>query len=177
MATKRKRKVKKRDYKPITSGEEAVFKKNGGYFMDGKSYMDCRQTGEPVANVSLTSTSVLGSIALTKKCISLLSETERKKLFGVSTNSSRLSRPRGWRWMAEFVDSEGNVFVKGVEKPKLKGSLPVTDVGAIKARQKANKEKRKIALNKDLLKMAAEKKELKKAIDAQKDFLDHKAGK
>ena len=79
--------------------------------------------------------------------------------------------------MAEFVDSEGNVFVKGVEKPKLKGSLPVTDVGAIKARQKANKEKRKIALNKDLLKMAAEKKELKKAIDAQKDFLDHKAGK
>ena len=26
-------------------------------------------------------------------------------------------------------------------------------------------------------KMAAEKKELKKAIEAQKDFLDHKAGK
>ena len=33
MATKRKRKVKKRDYKPITSAEEAAFKKNGGYFI------------------------------------------------------------------------------------------------------------------------------------------------
>ena len=177
MATKRKRKVKKRDYKPITSAEEAAFKKNGGYFIGGVAYMDCRQTGDPVANVSLTSISVLGSRALSKKCISLLSETERKKLFGVSSRSSGPSRPRGWRWLAEFVDSDGNVFVKGVEKPELKGTLPVTDVAAIKARQKANKEKRVAAEQKKLLKMAAEKKELKKAIEAQKDFLDHKTGK
>ena len=173
----RKRKVKKRDYKPITSAQEDAFKKNGGYFMDGVAYMDCRETGDPVANVSLTSTSVLGSRAVMNKCLSLLSETERKKLFGVSTRSSGPSRPRGWRWLAEFVDSEGNVFVKGVEQPDLKGTLPVTDVAAIKARQKANKEKRLAAEQKKLLKMAAEKKELKKAIEAQKDFLNHKAGK
>ena len=135
------------------------------------------ETGDPVPNVSVTSVSVLGSRAVMHKCLSLLSEPERKKLFGVSTRSSGPSRPRGWRWLAEFVDSDGNVFIKGVEQPDLKGTLPVTDVAAIKARQKANKEKRVAAEQKKLLKMAAEKKELKKAIDAQKDFLDHKAGK
>ena len=36
-----------------------------------------------------------------------------------------------------------------------------------------NKEKRAVAENKKLLKMAAEKKEMKKAIDKQKDFLNH----
>ena len=46
--------------------QEATFKKNGGYFIDGVAYMDCRETGEPVANVSLTSTSVMGSRALVK---------------------------------------------------------------------------------------------------------------
>ena len=111
------------------------------------------------------------------KSIGLLSESDRKKLFGTIGRNKSGSRPRGWRWMSEFVDIEGNVFIKGVEKPKLKGTLPITDVAAIKARQKANKEKRRLADQKGLLKMAAEKKELKKAIDAQKDFLSHKAGK
>ena len=48
----RKRKVKKRDYKPITTAQEDMFKKNGGYFIDGIAYMDCRETGDPVPNVS-----------------------------------------------------------------------------------------------------------------------------
>ena len=32
-------------------------------------------------------------------------------------------RPPGWHWMAEFVDKDGNVFHKGKEQPKLKGTL------------------------------------------------------
>ena len=32
-------------------------------------------------------------------------------------------RPAGWHWMAEFVDKDGNVFHKGKEQPKLKGTL------------------------------------------------------
>ena len=28
------------------------FEKNGGYFIDGVAYMDCKITGEPVKNVS-----------------------------------------------------------------------------------------------------------------------------
>jgi hypothetical protein len=79
--------------------------------------------------------------------------------------------------MKEFVDKKGNVYHKGENKPKLKGTLPVTDILAIKNRQKANKEKRMVAEQKKLLKMADEKKEFKKAIKKQQDFLDHKIKK
>jgi len=35
-------------------------------------------------------------------------------------------RPRGWQFMHEFVDKDGNVFHKGEEQPKLKGTLSPT---------------------------------------------------
>ncbi len=156
--------------------QESTFKKNGGYFIDGVAYMDCKETGEPVANVSLKAVSVTSSSALTKKCLALLSETERNRLFGIGlSRSSGSVRPRGWKWMKEFVDAKGNVYHKGVEQPKLKGTRPATDVEAIKKKQSINKEKRRKAENKKLLKMAAEKKALKKAIDKQKDFLNKHA--
>jgi hypothetical protein len=34
---------------------------------------------------------------------------------------------RGWQFMKEFVDQQGNVFFKGVEQPKLKGTLKATE--------------------------------------------------
>ena len=37
-------------------------------------------------------------------------------------------RLAGWHFMNEFVDKDGNVFHKGVEQPKLKGTLPPTKV-------------------------------------------------
>ena len=40
---------------------KSTFKKNGGYFIDGVAYMDCKVTGEPVANVGLDLSSVIGS--------------------------------------------------------------------------------------------------------------------
>jgi|TARA_B100001094_G_C18187394_1_gene804742 hypothetical protein len=163
MATKRRRKVKKRDYNPDLA--------------QSLVWTMCSNEGCGIEEKVPEGDGLTCSTCTQMKAISLLSETERKSLFGSAQTNKGLSRPRGWRWLAEFVDSDGNVFVKGKEMPELKGTLPVTDVAAIKARQKANKEKRKIADNKNLLKMAAEKKELKKAIEAQKDFLDHKAGK
>ena len=36
-------------------------------------------------------------------------------------------RLRGWQFMKEFVDKEGNVFHKGIEQPKLKGTLQPTE--------------------------------------------------
>ena len=59
----------------------------------------------------------------------------------------------------------------------MKGSKPITDIDAIKAKQRANKEKKSLVEQKKLLSIAAEKKEIKKAIKKQKDFLDHKVGK
>ncbi len=37
-------------------------------------------------------------------------------------------RPVGWHFMKEFVDKDGNVFHKGKEQPKLKGTLSPTIV-------------------------------------------------
>ena len=45
-------------------------------------------------------------------------------------------RPAGWHWMAEFVDKDGNVFHKGKEQPKLKGTLPPTKVKPPKKKTK-----------------------------------------
>ena len=40
-----------------------TFEQNGGYYIDGVPYMDCRVTGEPVRNVSTDLVSVMGSRA------------------------------------------------------------------------------------------------------------------
>jgi|TARA_Y100000034_G_scaffold64625_1_gene78178 hypothetical protein len=80
-------------------------------------------------------------------------------------------RPAGWHWMAEFVDKDGNVFHRGKEQPKLKGTLPPTKV---KSKKKATKRRTKEQI---LLARAVEKKAaLKKAHQKQKDFLNHKFG-
>jgi len=80
-------------------------------------------------------------------------------------------RPAGWHWMAEFVDKDGNVFHKGKEQPKLKGTLKPTKVTAPKKKVKRrSKEQMLVARHKE--KKAA----LKKAVKKQKDFLNHKFG-
>ena len=80
-------------------------------------------------------------------------------------------RPAGWHWMAEFVDSDGNVFHKGKEQPKLKGTLPPTKVKPKKKPTK-RRSKEEILLAREKEKRAILKKEVKK----QKDFLNHKLG-
>ena len=50
-----------------------TFEKNGGYFVNGVAYMDCKITGEPVANVSteivsvISSRAVMGMVGIPKK--------------------------------------------------------------------------------------------------------------
>ena len=44
--------------------KQRSFEMNGGYFIDGVPYMDCKITGEPVKNVSTEATSVIGSLSL-----------------------------------------------------------------------------------------------------------------
>ena len=43
--------------------KERLFEMNGGYYIDGVPYMDCKITGEPVRNVGTEATSVIGSRA------------------------------------------------------------------------------------------------------------------
>jgi hypothetical protein len=37
-------------------------------------------------------------------------------------------RPRGWRWMAVYVDKDGTVYHKGEEQPELKGTLKPSEI-------------------------------------------------
>ena len=80
-------------------------------------------------------------------------------------------RPAGWHFMNEFVDAYGNVFQKGKEQPKLKGTLPPTKVTPPKKKTK-RRTKEQILIAREAEKKAA----LKKAIKKQKDFLNHKFG-
>ena len=136
---------------------KSTFEKNGGYFIDGVAYMDCKITGEPVPNVSTDSVSVIGSRAVMGMVG--LPEDKPKR---VSTG-----RPAGWHWMAEFVDKDGNVFHKGVEQPKLKGTLKPTKVKPKKKTKRRSKDAILVAKYK-------EKQKLKKEFEKQKDFLNHK---
>ena len=80
-------------------------------------------------------------------------------------------RPAGWHFMNEFVDADGNVFHKGKEQPKLKGTLSPTKVKPPKKKTK-RRTKEQILVARE----AEKKAELKKAIKKQKDFLNHKFG-
>ena len=139
---------------------KSTFEKNGGYFIDGVAYMDCKITGEPVANVSTEAKSVIGSRAV-MGMVGIPKEKPKK----VSTG-----RPAGWHFMNEFVDKDGNVFHKGVEQPKLKGTLKPTKIVPKKKTKRRTKEE--ILLARDAEKKAA----LKKAVKKQKDFLNHNFG-
>ncbi len=79
-------------------------------------------------------------------------------------------RPAGWHFMNEFVDKDGTVFHKGVEQPGLKGTLKPTKV-------KPKKKAKRRSQEQILLDRHDEKKQaLKKAIQKQKDFLNHNFG-
>ena len=108
----------------------STFEKNGGYFIDGVAYMDCKITGEPVKNVSTEAVSVIGSTAVLGM-VGMPKERPQR----VSTG-----RPAGWHFMNEFVDKDGNVFHKGKEKPKLKGTLPPTKISKKKIKRRTQKE-------------------------------------
>ena len=140
--------------------DKNTFEKNGGYFIDGVAYMDCKVTGEPVANVSTEAVSVVGSRAV----MGMVGMPEDKPQ-RVSTG-----RPAGWHFMNEFVDKDGNVFHKGVEKPKLKGTLQPTKIKPKKKTKRRTKEQILLA------RQAEKKAALKKAVKKQKNFLNHKFG-
>ena len=81
-------------------------------------------------------------------------------------------RPPGWHFMAEYVDKDGNVFYKGKEQPKLKGTLKPTKVKPPKKKTK-RRTKEQMLVDRHKEKKAA----LKKAVQKQKDFLNHNISK
>lgn len=133
------------------------------YLVHNVRYMLCSKCGQEVRNVGETALSVICS-----RCVNVLVPLEPSKARYQSTG-----RPAGWHWMAEFVDKDGNVFHKGKEQPKLKGTLKPTKVKPPKKRKtkRRTREQMLVARHKE------KKAELKKAVQKQKDFLNHRINK
>ena len=145
------------------------FEDNGGYYIDGVPYMDCKYTGIPVRNVSEDVTYVVSDRALQSRMYKMFPEDFENK----STTYKPTGRPAGWHFMNEFVDKDGNVFHKGKEQPKLKGTLPPTKVKPKKKTKTKRRTKEQILIDRHNKKKAA----LKKAVQKQKDFLNHNIDK
>ena len=142
-----------------------TFEDYGGYFINGVPYMDCKITGESIRNVSTDAVSVIGNSALTGLLHKKFPDTSKPAY-------TPTGRPAGWHFMNEFVDKDGNVFHKGKEQPKLKGTLPPTKIKPVKKKKTKRRSKEQILLDRHNEK----KSELKKAVQKQKDFLNHRFG-
>ena len=118
--------------------KERLFEMNGGYYIDGIPYMDCKITGEPVRNVGTEATSVIGSKAVMARINKLFPDQDKPRRV-------KTGRPAGWHWMNEFVDKDGNVFHKGKEQPDLKGTLPPTKIKPKKKVKRRSKEEMLLA--------------------------------
>ena len=133
---------------------------NGGYYINGVPYMECKITGEPVRNVSMEAKSVIGSRALLARMDKMFPEQNKPKRV-------KTGRPSGWHFMNEFVDKDGTVYHKGKEMPELKGTLPVTVV-------KPKKKPKRRTQEQILLDRQKEKKAVQREFKKQKDLLNHK---
>ena len=135
---------------------------DNSYMVGNVRYVTCTRCGREIKGVGEDTTS-----AICSHCLVRMIPVEEPKSAYKPTG-----RPAGWHWMKEFVDQDGNVFHRGKEQPKLKGTLKSTKVIPLKKKTKRRtKDEILVARHK-------EKKEvLKKAIKKQKDFLNHKINK
>ena len=114
----------------------------------------------------------VGEEATAVKCSRCVNMTMMNQYPPENTPSYKpTGRPVGWHWMTEFVDKDGNVFHRGKEQPKLKGTLKPTVVKARKKTTRRSKQAILVAREKE------KKAELKKAHQKQKDFLNHNIDK
>ena len=124
--------------------------------------LSCTKCGRTVNNVGDTAVKVTCSYCV----LMAVGLPEEPK------NYTSTGRPPGWHFMVEFVDKDGNVFHKGKEQPKLKGTLKPTKVKPPKKKIK-RRSKDEIYLARHELKKAA----LKRAAKKQQDFINHNINK
>ncbi len=96
---------------------------------NGIHYLQCRECRryQNVGSKKVVST-------LCSKCLNKKIPIENLSSEYVSTG-----RPRGWHWMAEFVDKDGKVYHRGKEISKLYGTLPPTKIKKVKTKKKKKK--------------------------------------
>ena len=116
---------------------------------NGQRWLQCRVCCDYI-KVDVDIVSIRCSSCVMKKTLALKPMDEF-----FARQHKKTGRPPGWHWMVEYVDKEGNVFHKGKEQPKLKGTLKPSKV-------KPLKKKKKLTADEKLFKKAADwKKRLK----------------
>jgi len=65
----------------------------------------------------------------------------------IRQETPKSDKPKGWKFMKEFIDKDGNVYLKGIEQPLLKGTLPVTVIQAKEPKKKISKQEKETAIN------------------------------
>jgi hypothetical protein len=128
---------------------------------DGQRYMLCRNSvengkywkGKLCMEWQKTSNSAVS--VLCWRCTATLVPFEEKIV-------KRSDKPRGWAFMTEYVHKDGTVYHKGVEQPKLKGTLPPTKIEKKKSKKKLSKGQRQARVNELLVEFNKLKKQLQK---------------
>ena len=102
---------------------------------DGQRWMICKSCQSDYVKCGEKVAAVTCSLCVLR--INMIKFPESIKKQKVSSG-----KPAGWHFMNEFVDKEGNVFHKGKEQPKLKGTLKPTKVKARKKKKKLTEEEK-----------------------------------
>ena len=100
------------------------------FIEDGQKHMQCKSCYDyrPVDD---------GIVAFTCDKCTMVKALKLKPMNEFFAKQHRKTgRPAGWHFMNEYVDKDGNVFHKGKEQPKLKGTLKPTKVKPAKKRKK-----------------------------------------
>jgi len=111
-----------------------------------KHYLLCTKCGNTEVNVDIDVKEIVCHI-----CCAHMGPT-------ITVKAPTIHRPRGWHKMPVFVDQDGNVFHKGIEKPELKGTLKPTKIKQ-KIKDKKSKFERVLELDKKELELARKYKE------------------
>jgi len=83
---------------------------------------------------------------------------------------------QGWKLRKVFVHGDGRVFNQGIEQPELKGTLPSTDLKALKEKRVVNKkirEERKARRESRLVRQFEKKVEARKKLKKEKEQLEN----
>ena len=88
---------------------------------------------------------------------------KKKKVTHKFDTRRNKGRPRGWQFMKQFVDKDGNVFHKGKEQPKLKGTIKPTKIEPKSDKKRLSRNEKEQLRTKILQQMAMVRGDLKKA--------------
>ena len=123
--------------------------------IDGVLHMECRECGTFVT---------CGETSSAVTCHVCVRENYEKDFpFTPTVGYKPTGKPRGWAFMKEYVDKNGNVYHRGKEQPKLKGTLKPTVIKPKPQKPKLTKGQRQRIKTEAFAQIHKLKKELKKA--------------